>query len=150
MFLLSVGLLFLPGIGLAGLSPASAIAEASCRTADPSHSRANRGAADPADSASHSAKTFPGTLEGSASRAFSYAGALANTCRRFSGQAQSAADPVRRALCHHRQSGTEYGVGDYAGETGLVSSDGWIQADPGDNFVRLFRHLDNADNEYHP
>ena len=142
LFLPGVGLLFLPGIGLAGLRPAATVAGTS--------GHLGRSATNPADSASRSAKTFPGALEGSASRAFSYAGALANPGRRFSGQAQSAANPVCRPLCHHGQGGAEYGVGDYAGETGLVSSDGWIQADPGDNFVRLFRHLDDADDQHHP
>ena len=121
LFLLSVGLLFLPGIGLAGLSPAAAVAGASCRTADPSHSRA-----------------------------FSYAGALANPRRRFSGQAQSAADPVRRPLCHHGQGGSEHGVGDYARESRFTAGDSRIQADAGDDLIRLFRHLNNADDEHHP
>ena len=146
LFLPGVGLLFLPGVGLAGLSPSAAIAWTSCRTADPAHSRANRSAADPADSASRSAKTFPGTLEGSASRAFSYAGALANPGRRFSGQAQSATNPVCRPLCHHGQGSAEHGVGDDTGKCGFTAGDSRIQADSGDNFIRLFRHLNDADN----
>ena len=64
MSLLSVGLLFLSSIGLAGLSPAAAIAGANCRTADSSHGRTDRSAAN----AASSAKNFPGAHEGSASR----------------------------------------------------------------------------------
>ena len=104
MFLPGVGLLFLPGIGLAGLRPAATVAGTS--------GRLGRNATNPADSASCSAKTFPGTLEGSASRAFSYAGALANPRRRFARQPQSAADSVCRSFRHHRQGGAEHGVGD--------------------------------------